>query len=103
MPISKKWSKMNRAKIKQSAPTDGGIYELTSFGKQRALYIGSSANLQRRLLEHLDDKKPNRFRFKTAGLLRSPKSMEQNAFDNYEAKYGETPRWNTQDPRKSRI
>jgi hypothetical protein len=25
--------------------------------------------------------------------------MEQDAFDNYENKYGKTPPWNTQDPR----
>jgi len=99
MPISKKWSKMNRSKIERSAPTDGGVYELTSFGKQRALYIGSTGNLQRRLLEHLDDKNPNQFRFKEAGFFQSPGSMEQDAFDNYENKYGKTPPWNTQDPR----
>ncbi|MFC7205077.1 GIY-YIG nuclease family protein [Haloferax namakaokahaiae] len=99
MPIPKKWSRMNRSQIKQTAPTSSGVYELTSFGKQRALYIGQTDNLQRRLLEHLDDKKPNRFRFKEAGFLQSPKSMEKNEFDNYENKHGNTPPWNTQDPR----
>lgn len=99
MPISKKWSTMKRSKIERSAPTDGGVYELTSFGEQRALYIGSTDDLQRRLLEHLDDKKPNRFRFKEASLFQSPGSMEEDVFDNYEDKYGETPPWNTQDPR----
>lgn len=92
---------MKRSKIKQSASTKRGVYELTSFGKQRALYIGSTNNLQRRLLEHLDDKKPNRFRIKEAGLLQSPESMEQSVFDDYENKHGETPPWNTQDPRTS--
>lgn len=99
MPISKKWSKMRRTKIKRDAPTKGGIYELTSFGERRALYIGSTDDLQRRLLEHLDEKKPNRFRFKIAGFLQSPGSMEETAFSRYEAKYGETPPWNDQDPR----
>lgn len=99
MPISKKWSKMRRSKIKRDAPGKGGIYELTSFGEQRALYIGSTDDIERRLLEHLDDKKPNRFRFKTAGFFQSPGSMEENAFDRYESKYGEIPPWNDQDPR----
>lgn len=99
MPISKKWSTMKRSKIKRSAPTSGGLYELTSFGQQRALYIGKTDDLQRRLLEHLDDKRPNRFRFKKAGILQSPGSMEKKAFERYENKYGETPSWNTQDPR----
>lgn len=99
MPISKKWSTMKRAKINRSVPTKSGLYELTSFGEQRALYIGRTDNLQRRLLEHLDEKRPNRFRFKKAGFLQSPKSMEKGAFDRYEDKHGETPPWNTQDPR----
>lgn len=99
MPIAKKWSTMKRSTIEQNAPAKGGLYELTSFGEERALYIGSTDNLQRRLLEHLDDKKPNRFRFKTAGLLQSAGTMEEDAFDRYEDKYGETPPWNTQDPR----
>lgn len=90
---------MNRSKIQRTAPTDGGVYELTSFGEGRALYIGSTDDLQRRLLEHLDDKKPNRFRFKEAAFLQNPESLEEATFENYEEKYGEIPPWNTQDPR----
>ncbi len=101
MPISKKWSKMTRTKIEQTAPKAGGVYELTSFGKSRPLYIGRTDNLQRRLLEHQEERKPNRFRFKKAGFLKSPKSMEQDLFENYESKYGEIPSWNVQDPRTS--
>jgi hypothetical protein len=101
MPIAKNWSKMNRSKIKQAVPADGGAYELTSFGKQRALYIGQTDNLQRRLIEHLEEKNPNRFRYKKAGFLQSPKSMEKEMLNNYEEKYGELPPWNTQDPRTS--
>ncbi|MHB9288807.1 GIY-YIG nuclease family protein [Halobacteriales archaeon Cl-PHB] len=90
---------MTRAQIKRTAPAKGGLYELTSFGKQRALYIGCSDDLERRLLEHLEDKKPNRFRYKRAGFLTSLESMEKKAFNRYEAKFGNTPPWNTQDPR----
>lgn len=99
MPIAKKWSTMKRSKITRTVPTTGGVYELTSFGQQRPLYIGSTDNLQRRLLEHLGETRPNRFRYKKAGFLQSPQSLEKNAFDKYEAKYGEIPPWNTQDPR----
>ena len=103
MPIPKKWSKMKRTKIKRSAPTKGGVYELTSFGEDRALYIGSSDNLQRRLLEHLSQSKPNRFRYKTAGLLQNPESLEKRHFNKYEKKHGTTPPWNTQDLRTGRF
>lgn len=99
MPIPKKWSKMERQKIVATAPNAGGLYELTSFGEQRALYIGRSSDLKHRLLEHLADTNPNRFRFKTASLFQSPRSMEKQAFDAYENKYSETPPWNDQDPR----
>lgn len=100
MPIRKKWSKMRRAQIKKKAPRKAGVYELTSFGRDRAMYIGATDNLERRLLEHLSESNPNRFRFKKASLLQSPKSMEKRHFTKYENKYGETPPWNTQDPRK---
>lgn len=103
MPIAKKWSKMKRRKIKTEVPAKGGVYELTSFGQKRALYIGSSGNIRRRLMEHLDDKKPNRFRYKTASFLQRPESMEKKVFDRYEDKHGQTPPWNTQDPRAKRV
>lgn len=98
MPISKKWSRMNRAAI-DDVPAKSGIYELTSFGEQRALYIGSSDDINRRLQEHLNSSDPNRFRYETAGLFDHHGTMEENAFERYERKYGEIPPWNDNDPR----
>lgn len=101
MPISKKWSKMTRVSIKQKAPSSPGVYELTSFGERRPLYIGRTQNLQQRLLRHLSESRPNKFRFEKAGWLTSPKALERKHFEQYVNKYGAIPPWNTQDPRST--
>lgn len=101
MPISKKWSKMTRATIVRKAPERSGVYELTSFGEQRPLYIGRSSDLQARLLQHLSESRPNKFRFKKVGFFGSPAALEREHFDRYVKKYGSIPPWNTQDPRKA--
>lgn len=90
---------MTASHIQAKVPEKGGVYELTSFGKDAPLYIGQSDNLRRRLLEHLDDKSPNRYRFKETGFLQNPEKMEEDHLDRYEDRYGQTPPWNTEDPR----
>lgn len=103
MTIKKKWSKATKSKIKRKVPKKGGVYELTSFGKDKPLYIGGTHNLKNRILEHNRKRNPNRYRYKTAGFLNlfpRPQSMEKKHFNKYENKYSEIPPWNTQDPRK---
>jgi hypothetical protein len=99
MPISKKWSIMKAERIETRVPERDGVYELTSFGADRALYIGKTRNLKRRLREHLNERKPNRYRYVMSSFLQSTDSMEKDHFERYVQKYGETPPWNSQDPR----
>jgi excinuclease UvrABC nuclease subunit len=61
--------------VKSNAPAKGGVYELKSFGN--LVYIGKASNLRRRLLEHLNERNPNYFRFKKAGFFKRPSSMEK--------------------------
>lgn len=98
MPISKKWSKATESHIKRNAPGKKGVYELRSFGT--LVYIGKASNLQRRLLEHLDKRSPNYYRFETAGLLSSIGKMEQKHLTKFGSSEGEMPRWNNRDPRR---
>ncbi|WP_455448217.1 DUF7508 domain-containing protein [Natrinema thermotolerans] len=100
MPISKNWSRANRSHIEENAPTKSGIYELRSFGD--LMYIGHASNIQRRLLEHLSERDPNYYRFKTAGWLSSSKKMEDEHLTRYEEKNGSLPPWNDNDTRAKR-
>jgi hypothetical protein len=97
MPIGKKWSKATNRHISSNAPTKGGVYELKAFGN--LVYIGKANNLQRRLLEHLDKRDPNYYRYETAGFLTSPSSMERDHLDAYGHTTAEMPSWNNRDPR----
>jgi len=96
MPISKPFTKATEAKVRNRVPQKSGVYELKSFGEIK--YIGSSNNLQDRLLTHLSERNPNGFRFKTAGFLSSHTKMERKHYDRYVEKYGSSPDWNSQRP-----
>ncbi|MDM9627411.1 GIY-YIG nuclease family protein [Rhizobium sp. S152] len=98
MPIDKNWSKANPRHIKQNVPQSKGIYELKSFGKP--VYVGSSNDLRRRLLEHLSERNGNvnRYRFKTLGFLSNRKKVERKHYDRHEEKYGKPPAWNERRP-----
>ena len=95
MPISKPYTKATEAKIKSKVPQKAGVYELKSFGETK--YIGSSNDLQERLLTHLE-KDPNGFRFKEAGIFSSHKKMERNHYDRHVEKHGSAPDWNEKRP-----
>ncbi|GAB7010746.1 hypothetical protein [Halorubrum trueperi] len=95
MPISKPYTKATEAKIKSKVPQKAGVYELKSFGETK--YIGSSKNLQERLLTQLG-KDPNGFRFKTAGFLSNHKKMERAHYDRHVEKHGSAPDWNENRP-----
>ncbi|WP_135305562.1 DUF7508 domain-containing protein [Haloarcula amylovorans] len=96
MPIGKTWSKATESHIKNNVPTRKGVYELHSFGEVK--YIGSSKNLQHRLLEHLDKRNPNKYRFKTVGFLTRPVKAERKHYDRHVDKYGSEPDWNDRQP-----
>jgi len=97
MPIKKNWSSATRDHIVQNVPSSKGVYELRSFGKQ--VYVGKASNLQRRLLEHLNERNPNKYRFKKVGLLRSAKSYEDTHLSRFEEIHGRLPAWNENDTR----
>ena len=97
MPISKRFSSASREKIKQDVPENGGIYELKSFGD--LVYIGKAQNLRTRLLEHYRKRNPNKFRYKKAGFLQSPKSLEDKHLTQYGNSDDELPPWNEKDTR----
>lgn len=97
MPIKKRWSRASAEQIKANVPTKGGVYELKAFGE--LVYIGKASNLERRLLEHLDQRGPNYFRFETAGFLQRPSKMEQSHISAYGNRKAEMPPWNERDPR----
>jgi len=97
MPVSKNWSRASDAHIKANVPSKGGIYELKAFGE--LVYIGQASNLQRRLIEHLNERNPNYYRYDTAGFLTSPSSMEKQHLTSYGSTEAETPPWNNRDPR----
>ena len=98
MPINKKWSRASPRHVKSNAPTKGGVYELKAFGN--LVYIGKASNLRRRLLEHLNERNPNYFRFKKAGFLKRPSSMEKEHFSGYGTTEEKIPPWNERDPRR---
>lgn len=98
MPIAKNWSTATVSHIKTNTPTKGSVYELKSFGE--LVYIGQAGNLQRRLLEHLNDREPNYYWYKRAhGLFTTPEKLETKHLNQYEAKHGRLPRWNQRDTR----
>lgn len=97
MPISKKWSKATKHSIRRNVPESGGVYELKAFGE--LVYIGSSGNLQNRLLTHLEERNPNFYRYETAGLFTSPSSLEQKHLESYGSTKDEMPPWNERAPR----
>lgn len=101
MPISKPWSKMTKENIREKAPSKSGIYELKCFGSH--VYTGKSKNIRKRLLEHLNEKDPNYFRFKKAGWLGSSGKMEEKHLRKYKKKHGKLPAWNQKKPKKKLI
>lgn len=96
MPISKPFTTATEAKVRAKVPEKAGVYELKCFGEVK--YIGSSRNLQNRLLTHLNERNPNWFRFETAGWLSSHRKMERKHYDRYVEKNGTSPDWNSQRP-----
>jgi excinuclease UvrABC nuclease subunit len=98
MPISKKWSKATERNVKRKVPNKRGAYELKSFGD--LVYIGKARNLQRRLLEHLNERDPNYYRYETASLFSSPGRMEKKYLTQFGNSEAAMPSWNNRDPRK---
>lgn len=98
MPISKKWSRASSRHVKSNVPTRGGVYELKAFGE--LVYIGKANDLQRRLLEHLNERNPNYYRYKKAGFLTRPSSMEKEHLTKYGNGKSQIPPWNERDPRR---
>jgi hypothetical protein len=96
MPIEKRWSKMTADKL-EDIPEEAGVYELSGFGSDRALYIGQTKNLRRRLRAHHQNFNPNQFRFQTAGVFDEPEELERLHMERYVEKNGEIPPWNTYD------
>lgn len=96
MPIPKRWSTATRSKIEADVPPSPGVYELRCFGQ--LCYIGHSSNLQRRLLTHLSQRDPNKFRVETCPHGRS-KRLEDEHLSRYEDRHGELPPWNRADTR----
>lgn len=97
MPITKPYRTATREDVKSNAPTSSGVYELKSFGELK--YIGRAKNLRRRILEHLSEKNPNKYRFKKTGFLQSAKSLEDTHLTRYEDKNGSLTDWNHNDTR----
>lgn len=99
MPIqNKRWSNATKDHITDTVPEKSGVYELRSFGN--LVYIGKADNLRRRLLEHLNSKDPNKFRYETVtGFFSSAKSREDELLSRYEEKHGKLPPWNSNDTR----
>lgn len=48
----------------------------------------------------LNQRSPNKYRFKTAGFLKSPSRLEENHLTSYGSTKAVTPPWNNRDPRK---
>jgi hypothetical protein len=100
MPIqNKRWSTATKDHVRDIVPERPGVYELKCFGK--LVYIGKADNLRRRMLEHLNTKNPNKFRYETVtGWFSSPKGREDELLDRYEEKQGKLPPWNKNDTRR---
>lgn len=98
MPIGKKWSRASTQHIKSYASTKGGVYELKAFGD--LVYIGKASNLRHRLLEHLNERSPNYYRYETASFFQSPSRLENQHLTAYSASEAEMPAWNNRDPRR---
>lgn len=98
MPIKKNWSKATTRHVTANVPEKGGLYELRAFGE--LVYIGKAQNLRQRLLDHLNKRNPNYYRYKTAGFLQRPSSLEKQHLDRYGNTRAEMPPWNKRDPRR---
>lgn len=98
MPISKNWSRAKAQHITTNVPEKKGVYELKAFGE--LVYIGRAQNLRDRLLTHLNERSPNYYRYKKAGLFQSPSRLEQQHLTAYGHTDAEMPPWNNRDPRK---
>lgn len=96
MPLNAQWRKATRENVKQNVPESPGVYELRCFGK--LVYVGSSKNLQKRLLDHVSRRNPNRYRYKTTWFFQSPKARERAHYDAYEDSNGKPPSWNKRRP-----
>jgi len=96
MPIGKRWSPAKKSHIKNNVPSKKGVYELAAFGKP--VYVGSSKDLQSRLLTHLNERNPNKYRFVTLGWLSNRTKVEREHYDRHEEKHGKPPAWNDRRP-----
>jgi len=100
---NKRWSSATRSHVKDIVREKPGVYELKSFGELK--YIGMDGkNLQRQILEHLNEKNPNKFRYETVtGFFSSPKKREDELLDWYENRYSRLPPWNKNDTRDNSL
>lgn len=92
MPIEKAWNTATEERIKNEVPEKPGVYELGS--SDQLLYIGKTDNLRQRLLEHIQNNGPDRFRYKAAGVLQDPTRIEKKHINKYQMKHGRLPSWN---------
>jgi excinuclease UvrABC nuclease subunit len=95
MPIQKKFSKATAENIKEKVPREKGIYELRNFGE--VVCVGRSTDLRRRLLTHLKERNPNKYRYKTVGLSSSIRSVEHRHHQRHVEKHGSPPAWNDEE------
>jgi len=102
MPIDKNWSTFSEEKIKDLAPNRSGVYELQAGGY--LVYIGSTKDLERRLLEHLQTKNAQKFRCKQVdkglfGLGSGHVKAENEHLSRFEDNKDRLPSWNENDTR----
>jgi len=92
MPIHSPWRSANADHVSLNVPHEAGVYELKSFGN--LVYIGQADDLKDALLDHLDTRSPNYYRFETPELLESPDDLYDRHLHRYEREHGGLPAWN---------
>lgn len=92
MPLGTPWRTARRSDIEADVPARPGVYELKAFGE--LVYIGRADDLRTAIAEHVASKRPNGYRYDTATLLVTPRTLQRYHLERYEDRHGERPPWN---------
>jgi hypothetical protein len=92
MPIHKEWHPATEDHVSLNVPGEAGVYELKSFGT--LVYVGRAEDLSAAMLDTLDERTPNYYRYRTLDLMEDLETVYRQHLDRYEDEHGQLPAWN---------
>lgn len=103
MPIQKRWTRFAAENV-DKLPQKEGVYDLAN-AKKSIIRHGSSNNLRRRIMTHLNDEKLSTVRYFRCEYLGffdmdTPKTREARHAERYFAQHGRKPKYTKRSPRK---